>query len=99
MNDSKIKNSTVLARNPDYSPTILPDGNWIFFNSKTNQVVVTSPTAGVFWELCTGRSSVNKIIKEVAKIYPEQNIKSIRDDVSHIIPTFLEHKLLYKQIK
>ena len=90
----QIKNSTLLSKNIKFSTTVLPDGNWIFFYAPTNRVIITSPTAGIFWELCTGKSKLEKIIQGVSKFYPSQDIKDISNDVFKIVPALIKHKLL-----
>ena len=82
----QIKNSTLFSKNIKFSTTVLPDGNWIFFYAPTNRVIITSPTAGIFWELCTGKSKLEKIIQEVCKFYPSQDIKDISNYAFKIIP-------------
>ena len=94
MTTPQINDSTLLSKNKKFSTTVLPDGNWIFFYAPTNRVIVTSPTAGIFWELCTGKSKLEKIIQEVSKFYPAQDVKDIKNDVFKIAPTLIKHKLL-----
>lgn len=90
----EITDSTLLVKNTEYSATILPDGNWIFMYPPTNRIVVTTPSAGIFWECCTGELELDKVIRKIAKLYPNQRIDEIRNDVFKIAPTFIQHQLL-----
>lgn len=92
----KPDENLVLLKNPEYSTTILPDGKWLFLDSDTNRVVVVTPTAGVFWEHCTGKSSLSEIITQISNLYPEIEKKTIRDDVNNIVPLFIENNLVTK---
>jgi len=91
-----LNEATVLSKNLEYSTTILPDGKWLFLESNTNQVVVVSPTAGVFWEHCTGESSLSEIISDIARLYPDTGQHEIEQDVYKIVPMLIKHNLIQK---
>ncbi len=91
---NKINDSTFLVKKPGFTTTVLPNGNWVFFDEENNKVVVMSATAGIFWELCSGVPDLGELTKQIAALYPDVKATTIRKDVQNIIPQLFQNDLL-----
>jgi len=90
----QFDNSTHLEKNLRYDTTLLPDGNWLFFDADNNEIVVTTASAGILWELCSGDLSVGEIVDAMSKMYPSEGTQKIKDDVFAVVPQLLQKELL-----
>ena len=90
--DSTIK----LIKNSRLEASVLPDGNWVLLEPASNEVVVLSPTAGIFWELCSGERELEAVIKEFSDLYPDQSSENIRQEVFESVRTMIDRELLFQ---
>ena len=75
-----MASTAILNKNRRYSPTVLPDGSCILFDTGNSHTVALTAPAGIFWELCDGRCPVTAIVEEVQRLYPEAPFEIIQRD-------------------
>jgi hypothetical protein len=92
-----ISVSTVLAKNPAYSATVLPDGSWILFHSGTSDTVVVTAPAGILWELCNGADPLSAVLGELHRLYPDQSPAVLLEDGSHLADELLRLGVIQMQ--
>ncbi len=85
-----VDESAVLVKNPQYRPTVLPDGSWVLIDESSGETVALSSSAGIFWELCTGERSIAAIVDRISELYPDADVAAIRSDICSIAPRLLE---------
>lgn len=94
MSKNRVTDRTEPRKNPEYVPTLLPDGSWILFNPSLNDNVVVSPTAGILWELCSDKMEVKDLIREICALYPIEDSSRVRRDAFKIVSVLHERGLL-----
>ncbi|MDT3669476.1 MAG: PqqD family protein [Aromatoleum sp.] len=83
-----------IAKNRNYSPTVLPDGSWILFDADTASTVVLTPPAGIYWELCDGVRTQSAIVRTMCELYPDQTIETISTDIERMTAQLVDLDLL-----
>lgn len=83
-----------ITKNPNYSPTVLPDGSWILFNAETAGTVVLTPPAGIYWELCDGIRTQSDVMRTMCRLYPDQTIETISKDIARMTDQLADLGLL-----
>ena len=69
--------------------------DWVLFDPKTNQIHVLNLSAALVWTACTGRSSLDQIVREVAGTYADAPDEAqVREDVDAALARFWSEGLL-----
>jgi hypothetical protein len=79
---------------PRYSATVLPDGRWLLYNSLTNAAVTLNASAGIFWELCDGQTSLADILIQLQEFYPNTPYQILEAETSSMLNLFVEQGLV-----
>ena len=59
--------------------------------------IVVNATAGIFWELCSGRDDLQSIVREISRLYRDQEVRTIRDDVFKMAASLIRRRLVTVQ--
>ena len=81
-------------RNPDVQSKLLPDGHVVLFADQNNWAHTITPLAGIAWEFCDGRHSLEQIVENVKEIAGLDSSNSIKVEMSKLIEELYESGLL-----
>lgn len=69
--------------------------DWVLFDPRTNQIHVLNLSAALVWTACTGDSSLDDIVRDVAGTYPDPPAEGqVREDVDAALARFSSLGLL-----
>lgn len=77
-----------------YSATVLPDGRWLLYNTQANTAITLNAPAGIFWELCDGRTPLTDIITQLHELYPDISYSVLESETRSMMNVFIEQGLI-----
>lgn len=57
-----------MKRHPDMAARLLPDGYVLLHSHRDNRVYTLTPLAGLIWEYCDGRNTIDDIVLSISQI-------------------------------
>jgi|FLYN01.1.fsa_nt_gi hypothetical protein len=77
-----------------YSATVLPDGRWLLYHAADNTAITLTAPAGIFWELCDGKTPLAEIIQQLQEIYPDTPLSTLETEACALLPILIEQGLI-----
>jgi hypothetical protein len=77
-----------------WEATVLPDGRWLLYHADKGIAQTLTAPAGILWELCDGQTTIEDMLSQLAKFYPDMPYSVLAEETTQMLQEFLDGELI-----